>query len=534
MTFSKQFITLISFIMIVCSCSNSSKELIQAEMLIEDNPDSALAIINHVTENKSLKTENDIAYRDLIKISIYLKQGVNLNPDSILNFAIKHYTSQNQGNRLATCYFLKGRAYKNLQQYEKAMFNFLKAIELLRNDSGLTLSGKLQYEIGEILYYQRDYDNAKKKFKIADLIFVRNGMHAQSFGSKLNFGRCLTAEKSYKLSHDYYLSLYKVKRDSIQTALLMNEIALNFYEWGKLDSSLFYYRKAFNYPSFEKNKAIQYIRMADLFFDLNYVDSAFLYSNESFKYDPDIRTRREAFRILANCNATTKNMVQMTKFMRLYQDYTDSIRKIDAQTKVSYIENLHDTKIEVENTKYNLWYVFTVLCVFLFTAGLFYWIIHRKNQKERILLEQKQIQQKKDLRFEVITRSREAVKNGISQKKTELKSYGKFSTSETRHDFILHIYAELIHFNNKDYFQKEMDSLMNQLYSKLVCRYPGLNEKEIEWACLYMLQIPADDILYLLDYNANSLKKMKQRFAIKVGVELTSKIDTFLKDLIIE
>ena len=96
------------------------------------------------------------------------------------------------------------------------------------------------------------------------------------------------------------------------------------------------------------------------------------------------------------------------------------------------------------------------------------------------------------------------------------------------------MYEELLHLSDVYVFQKEMDTVLNNLVAKLKTRYPALNEKEINWCCLHLLNIPATDIMLLFDYKTESLRKMRQRLASKVQLEGVHELDDFLNKLLSE
>ena len=96
------------------------------------------------------------------------------------------------------------------------------------------------------------------------------------------------------------------------------------------------------------------------------------------------------------------------------------------------------------------------------------------------------------------------------------------------------MYFDVIHFNNKPHFIKEMNLVMNNLYTKLETQFKNLNEIDLQWACLYMLKVQREDIQILLQMNVESYKKMRQRFAQKVGVSDIKSIEVFLKKIWLE
>jgi hypothetical protein len=217
--------------------------------------------------------------------------------------------------------------------------------------------------------------------------------------------------------------------------------------------------------------------------------------------------------------------------MSKYQDCDDSIRKIDSQTKGSYIETLHYTQKEAQRSQSWIWYL-TALSVFIFLFSV--WVYTRKHKQsiqELKHAEIKQQEQKNNLHQQVIEKSRQAVKTAIAEQRKALMQKNRNALPQQRIEMQLQMYNEVIHFNNKTHFVSEMNLVMNNLYTKLETQYKSLNETDLQWACLHMLNVQREDIMELLQLNVEAYKKMRQRFAQKVGVSSIKSIDAFLADI---
>jgi hypothetical protein len=106
------------------ACSLLPNELKHAESLIESAPDSALHILQHLSPDKYTTDESRALY-GLLMIEALDKKSLPLEPDSILDFSINYYKQSKNNNRLAACYFYKGRACKYGFKYENAISYYL-------------------------------------------------------------------------------------------------------------------------------------------------------------------------------------------------------------------------------------------------------------------------------------------------------------------------------------------------------------------------------------------------------------------------
>jgi tetratricopeptide (TPR) repeat protein len=485
--------------------------------------------------NYNSLTDKDKAFYGLVYMQIRDKNLLPLEPDSLLEFSLKYYLdTHNDHEKLATCYLYKGKQFKNIQDYAKAIECYLYSSDLIQDNENYELIGKLFFEQGYINAVQGEYKLARLKLNRSIQYFKISNSANPAFLSAIYIGWSFHEECLYEEAIKYYKSFKNNINDSLQKGVLWQEIAGNYYKLKQYDSAKYYLTEVLNYPYLEKNKAKRYSMMADLCFDIRQVDSAIYYSNKTLLYKTGITTRRNIYRILSNSYSLKGNAYYAREFMSKYQDCTDSIRKIDSQTKGSYIENMHNTQKNAEKSRSWIWYLSVFVFLIIAFSILLYVRKHKKNVLEMKIAQEKQIQQKAELRQEVVAKSRKAVETTIKERRDEVMSNLKNNNPEFRRKLLNKLYGEVIHFNDKIYFKKEMDAIMNNLYSKLESRYPELKEKEIQWACLYELNVSRDDIMDLLDFNLESYKKMRQRFAQKTGVQYIKSIDDLLENILTE
>jgi len=522
---------LFAVILFTTSCSRTNEKLLQAEQLIESSPDSAMAILQKY--NYNCLTDKDKAFYGLVYMQIRDKNLLPLEPDSLLEFSLKYYLdTHNDHEKLATCYLYKGKQFKNIQDYAKAIECYLYSSDLIQDNENYELIGKLFFEQGYINAVQGEYKLARLKLNRSIQYFKISNSANPAFHSAIYIGWSFHEECLYEEAIKYYKSFKNNINDLLQKGVLWQEIAGNYYKLKQYDSAKYYLTEVLNYPYLQKNKAKRYSMMADLCFDIRQVDSAIYYSNKTLLYKTGITTRRNIYRILSNSYSLKGNAYYAREFMSKYQDCTDSIRKIDSQTKGSYIENMHNTQKDAEKSRSWIWYLSVLVILIFVLAILFYIRKHRKGLLTIKTIEEKQLVQKKETVQEVIERTKNALHQSLKEKRNEMAKKSKQNTPEARHEMILQMFDELVHFKNKQHFKNEMDNTLNNLYSKLETGYPKLKTKEKQWACLNMLDIANDDCMQLLDYNTEAYKKMKQRFALKIGVDAVANIDAVLKNIL--
>lgn len=528
-----RLIFFVSICIFMYNCSVIPDRLKTAEELIETNPDSAL----HILQKTPPTAFNSDAHRALYGLLLFKtlnKKLLPLKPDSVINFSLNYYEEHHDNDRLADCYLYKGRTYMYAFQFEKAMDYYLKAMDIAQAKKDYLLLGRINSDIAYIYTSQRDYSLARKKFKLAYEYFALLELQDKAFNSLLDIGRTYHNAKEYRKAQRHYRTLYSQAVDSMQQGALLQEIAINYYSSLKYDSALFYFRKIIPYPYILNNRAIRYYYLADLFFDLDQLDSARYYAENSFNYKPDIRTQHECYRILANVAYLRKDTKELLIKTDKYVKLGDSIRKIDAQTKGSVLEALHTTKKKADNTKQQRLYLFGLL-ILLTTIGLaVFCYVKKRIKKEKKRMETTHLEQKIGLKQEIVNKRRITLLQQLEEMKAEQAHEYKKATPAAKEEMHRQLYNQLIHINNKENFEREMNLILNNMVSKLKDRYPTLTEKEITWCCLHTLNIPTIDILLLLNYKVDSLNKMKQRLAQKTQIKGVPEINCFLNTILSE
>ena len=526
---------LILFILMgMSACSLSPQELKVADAVMETAPDSALHILQKVQVN-SFYTNKNKAWYGLLLMRALDKNLLPLKPDSLLDLSINYYENHSDKGFLATAYYLKGRSFIKRLQYEQATAYFLKALDVLEGSEDYLLSGKIYNMLGEIYIVQRDYVTSREKYSKAYESFIKAGKTNLAFYALLDIGRTYSQSKQIKQAQQCFVKAYQFSNDSLSKGAAIQEMATNYISIKKYDSALLYFNQTLHYPTIGYNRAIQYYNLADLYFEMKQIDSSFNYALKALKSQPDIRIKKECYRILVNVSGEFSDMTSLKKYMICYQECSDSIRKIDTQTRGSVLETIHESKKEAAKNKYIARYL-GVLVLLLFIVGYFlYRLFSTRNQQEKIHILQTHTEEKVDIRKKVIKDKRLVLQEKIEERKSTLQNEFKKTGIKERENQFRKIYAELLHIDEPDFFFNEMDVVLNGLVTKLRTRYKGLNEKDLMLCCLLLFHIPTYDMLILMEYKSEeSFKSLKKRLPKKLNLNSISMLEDFLIGILSE
>jgi tetratricopeptide (TPR) repeat protein len=510
--------------LLLVGCSLLPNKMKTAEQLMETSPDSALHLLQQIKPNQTLSSADQASY-GLLLFEALDKKYLPLKPDSAINFSLEYYQNKNDKARLAKCYFYKGRMYKYAQQYDEATEMYLKALDNCQDKKDYALMGKIYGDMGYICSIQKDYVKAREKHQLGADCFNRIGKTADASFRIIDIGVTYRCEKNYKMALHFYRKAVSISQDSILLGAAYLEIGTNYRETKQLDSAEIYYRKSLRYPSKEYNYSIRCCNLSELFFSVSKFDSAIHYANISLQHPSSFFTQKACYRILANSKYSQGDFKQMAYYMSKYQACTDSVRKIDIQTKTTVLENIHQTTQTAGKTKQYLivlsWLIPLIIIISLF---ILFRLRQRNKGKEKQLIEAELQLNEKQLNL----------KNNFIQKIEESKSlhmeeYRK-SPLAKREAMDKEVYNVCLHLNDWKVFSESMNRTFNNTVSFLEKTYPDITRKEITWCCLYLLNIHSGDMALVLDCKPESLYKLKQRLAQKMKLKTTLELNQLLKE----
>ncbi len=526
-----KFITLYSIIIALLtfsftSCSKTPNELKIAEKVIESQPDSALHILQKLLPEKYSASTSRALY-GLLLFKALDKNSLPLQPDSLLDFSIDYFTRQDDKIRLGSCYFYKGRSYMNKNKYELAASEYLKALDNLKDETDYNSLGEVYSDMGKICSAQQQHKEAREKHQLAANYFAKMKNSNAVCYSMLNIGATYKCTKEFKFALKYYRKALQQANDSTLIGNIYQEIGNIYTISDQPDSAIRYLRISLQYPVKKTDYAARFYSLADAYTNKNRNDSAELYVKKSLKYPADFFTRRGCYLILVNTTYLKGDIKLMGKYMSSYQQYTDSIRSIESQTKATVIEDLHANSIETSGARQSSSITIILLIAVSLFGGAISFYFYKRNKTKKHELDGYKTE---------LSSKQVFVSQSISKKIEESKAIQAISRKHAlpneRIELDKEVYNNSLHINNWDVFTCEMNHAFNGITDKLMANYPTLSRKEISWCCLQLLNISGADRILLLETTTEGLYKMKQRIAQKLDLKSTKELDAFLNEIV--
>jgi tetratricopeptide (TPR) repeat protein len=520
-------ILLVLISLLLVGCSFVPNELNTAEQLADNHSDSCLQILQNLNPTVYKAPANRALYGLLLFQALEANNKPML-PDSLIDFSIDYYLSKKDNQHLAKCYFYKARRCKSAQRFEEAGSIYLNVLDLLpQKKENFFLLGRVYSDMGDISMLQMDYSNSLLKFRKSITYFNRAGAKAAACYKIISIGGLIRNQGNSRKAFKYYNYALSKSSDSLVTGYAFQEIGVNYYCLKQYDSARVYLRRSLRYPYKGTNYCIRCVMLADLMFNVEQVDSAAKYAMLALKYPATFYNRRDCYRILANSAYNKPDFLQMKKYIGRYQDYSDSVHRIESQTKIAVLENLHNTKQDASGTKRSMLWIVSIMLVALLTTTIVVYLLYRRNK-----LKMSQM----DIFRQELNTKREFASQSLSNRIQETRELQadkrRNATPELRALLDQELYERCLHLSNWDAFSCEMNHAFNQLIDRLQNDYPTITQKEIIWCCLHLLNIPPADRLLILDATTAGMYKLKQRLARKMILKSTKELDQFLKELV--
>ena len=123
--------SLFACIMVFAGCGDRHcKAIDSAYAIVNDSPDSALSILNHLNEHRLANSEK--ARYALVYTMAQDKSGLDVDNDSLLRTAYTYYSAKPSDTLYAKCQYYMGKYYMLNDSLEKALPCFQHSVTAAR------------------------------------------------------------------------------------------------------------------------------------------------------------------------------------------------------------------------------------------------------------------------------------------------------------------------------------------------------------------------------------------------------------------
>ena len=379
------------YLMIVCACLLSSchsgrsgqealpLELVQAENLMYEHPDSALQILQGMVIPSDKEAHATWA---LLLTQAKYKCDI-AQSDSLVNVAYDYFIKGDDAQKKALSLFCKAALLEELNESEKALNLYLDAANIVENTKDYRLAHLINVRVG-ILYALRNlYDYAVEYCEKANKYALLSRDTYYITNSYNNLGRAYSVQNKYDIAISYYDKAieagYKYSEKKALTFALQEKAGI-YIRLKKYDEALSLMKKIevsqLSLPGFQI--------LGHLYSKINQVDSAYHFLDKALQTN-DIYVLRSAYQVLFNLSKSQKDYEKNAEYSVKLWNINDSINKIASNKALIEMQEKYDQQKVIneknEAERKGLIILFSSIGLIALIVMCYQWKVLRQNKE---------------------------------------------------------------------------------------------------------------------------------------------------------
>lgn len=556
--------------LIMGACNNHPQApiLLEVEKIIEEQPDSALSILNKV------ENINQLSEKDHATYCLLLTQAQDLNyithtSDSLIKIAATYFEKSNDKHKASLSYYYMGRVNTDLHDALKAQEFYLKALEIGEKTKDYHLLAKICNNLGTLYNYQDIYDLALPMQKKA-LYYINMEQKQDTVNMSYilrNTARTFTLMNLEDSAVIYHKQALKYSRPYNISSILVDLGNIYIYKNEYVEAKK-YIDLAQNSTTILKTLYPIYLSKGKLLSAMGQLDSAKYYLTQCSQ-SSNIYTQAGSLYHLAQVALKENDLNNYVKYTETYSTLRDSI------TKHSHFENIRIAqsmfnyqRIAKEKDQFEkkaaqrMIFIYQVIIIFFLTIAIFIFIFKREKIKKKRLTELKEEQYKRSQQYIEnnnkqifqLTETLHSKQEEMSEVERQLYEARKLMLEmENRQIFekqgtILllekdfHNSSIYIRIHREDDIQlspsewEELHQLIDATYpdftNRLIRLYPQISIEEIHICYLVKMQLSIKKIAFIMHITSSGVSQYRRRLYKKFTGEPqnTEKFDRFIAD----
>lgn len=377
-----------------CSRFEYRKSLIVADSLTETNPQRAVAMLDSMAPMMAGAPKHEQMFHRLLQIKAADKSYIKHSSDSTILSLVEYYETKGDKRLLPEAYYYAGKIYRDLNDAPRALEYYQKAAEITPEEN-LKLKGRIYFQSGRLLLNQALYCQAIDIYKKTLYYDTRRNDSIDIIDTSRDLAYTYNKDGQKDSCLHYYNEAYRLANETNNIRLKMSVLAqmASFY----IENKDYVKAKECLQPelnaNFEKNRSPIHTMALKICMNTQQYDSAHFYAKELLKVGT-IYARQTANRCLTELALRENNNEDAIKYLRLFNEYTDSVKTITATESVNRMNSLYNYNLrekenlilKADNANKKLTLAITISLIFtLFVILITY--IYRNKQKQKLQTE---------------------------------------------------------------------------------------------------------------------------------------------------
>lgn len=342
------------FILLATACGRERNkeqlpQLLQAESVMYEHPDSALHILQNIPAPDASDKAQKATWALLLTQAKYKNYVEELADTSLINIAYDYFMKKKDARRKATVLYYKGILCEKTYKGNEAQKLYLEAIEEVEKTKDYRLAHLIYGSIGNIYLYNHLYEYALQMFK-QSLHYAQLSDNKDYICSVYyHLAKVYSVLSDWENSIKYYKEAIQMAETLHNDGILtngMNELAGVYMDRKDYNHSLFYAQKALKLKEtielpLKKGLEQSFLVIGDIYRHINKSDSAYYYLDKALSANR-IETVCAAYQALYYLSRNNKDFEKMSQYCDSMMVYQDSIEKLNRSKEFMNMQAKYD------------------------------------------------------------------------------------------------------------------------------------------------------------------------------------------------
>ena len=541
---------------LLCACNpqpQAPKLLKQAQALIDEQPDSAMRLIDSIFyPEKSLGERERMQYW-ITRVQVRRKLHKPIADDTLIFAARDYFSNQKNTKEAVLASFYSGCVYFEQKNYSEAMQNYKAAEQFALKTGDADLQGLVQYNIGDLLAEQDSYTEALEAYRLAENRYAQSPKKSDE-----KRAQCLSAAgRMFLLAGKtdsalvYFhngLELAENAANNTLQSLLTQNLSVVYMEAEQYQQAETYLRKSFSLNADTAKLPRYYLNLIDLYLSINQTDSAAVYASklkQTVSASDDLYFKASAYNFLAEYEKRLQNFDAAFEFQKWRMNVVEKIMEKQREQSVYEVQQKYDfERIQNQHTQelvYRQWWIIGLLLAGIAITALFIAYIRKKRKqsldiKENLntiremnrdleaMVEQKNTDLRKELLWRFDVAKKVMALNEITKEKADTSPKTNLPLSQ---------------FNQIVYGITDIEEQWEALFSifnnacpgyaeKIKENFPALTENEFRICVLTYAGFRVKEISIILKQSHNTIQTRRTDVRKKIGIVQSDHFADFL------
>lgn len=551
------------YLSIICLFSCTApypNTILRVENIIKEYPDSALTILNSLSESITKESQSARMYYYLLLIEARDRCYVPHTSDSLILSITNYYERKKDRDKLMKSYYYTGRVYLDLYENPTALSYFHKALDISTGSKDYALLGRIYSQMGTLFAYEDITEEVLQAYHKSYYYFLLGKDSLTSAYALRDLARAFDLLEVPDSTIYYYNKAYELaqsNKDKKREVAILQELANVYLEMDKSDEALKIIQKMDN--KLLDEQGLNFGVWGNFYMKTGEKDSAVYYLKQNIGRN-NLYTNAKAYWNLYEIEKERNNYEKGLIYLEKYTECSDSIYNASNTESLRKIKALYDFQhlkkekeyLRKKNAEQRAWIIFIVIAIVL---GIIILIRYNRNRKAMIREQEKKLHEINEQQYrksqlyieenkKKIEELKEKVKlfeqekNNLQQKllltkKEKLEQTNQAIETSQREQALLEealrksdIYAYCYHaiedssiiLTEKEW--KELENIINDTYdnftNKLFILHPSITKMELHICLLLKIKIPVSTISQLVCRTQSAVSMSRKQLYKKI------------------